>query len=224
GRLSGGKPLTVVNTHFHADHTLGNSAFEAVYISFLDAPLLRAFQYEERWNEFVGKAVDRSFFDDTDRIPFRPYEIREIANHQIFDLGGCEIEAILMPGHSPGGMCFLDRRDRVLFSGDALMDPFPTSFRAALRPETPGREYATVAAFRRELANLVTRADEFDCLCDGHGVPNSDTRRVSDMLECAESVVQAPDSGFDLRETARGAVKSKRYGIAAIDYRDDRVS
>ena len=37
----------------------------------------------------------------------------------MFELGGRSIEVIETPGHTSGGCCFLDRKERILFSGDA---------------------------------------------------------------------------------------------------------
>jgi glyoxylase-like metal-dependent hydrolase (beta-lactamase superfamily II) len=39
--------------------------------------------------------------------------------------GGIELEVLHTPGHSPGGCCFLDREDGVVFSGDTLFNGGP---------------------------------------------------------------------------------------------------
>ena len=58
------------------------------------------------------------------------------------DLGGRELEVFHTPGHSPGGVSFLDRQARALFVGDLLYlgrmylffpNSDPLAFRASLR-------------------------------------------------------------------------------------------
>ena len=58
----------------------------------------------------------------------RPADIRRIQKMpkclplkegMVFELGGRSIEVIETPGHTSGGCCFLDRKERILFSGDA---------------------------------------------------------------------------------------------------------
>ena len=44
----------------------------------------------------------------------------DIRDGQILRLAGIELEVISTPGHTPGGVCYLDRKDKILFSGDTL--------------------------------------------------------------------------------------------------------
>ena len=40
----------------------------------------------------------------------------------VIDLGGRELEAIALPGHTPGSMALLDRQTGRLYSGDSIQD------------------------------------------------------------------------------------------------------
>ena len=63
-----------------------------------------------------------------EQLPFDPQNLKPVDLSQItlvpfedgkvFDLGGRTLEAILVPGHSKGSCCFLDKVDRILFTGD----------------------------------------------------------------------------------------------------------
>ncbi|MCD8068913.1 MAG: MBL fold metallo-hydrolase [Lachnospiraceae bacterium] len=221
--LAGDRPLMVANSHYHADHSLGNVQFDTVYIGEKDAPILQDFMYPEHWNEFCDGIADHSFYEDEDIAPFHPYRIVPLANQSVIRLGeGHEVEAVWMPGHSPGEMCFLDHRNRVLFSGDAFMDPFPTTLTAPFKP-AHNKEFATVTAFYHELQKFAPRTGEFDCLMDGHGRPGSSVQRVSDMLECADRVIREPDRDYTITTNRRGSFKTKSCGMAAISYRDERI-
>ena len=41
-----------------------------------------------------------------------------LADGDVIDLGGRRLELVHTPGHSPGSVCYLDRENRVLFTGD----------------------------------------------------------------------------------------------------------
>ncbi len=52
-------------------------------------------------------------------ISYPPFE--HVEDGHIFDLGGIELEVIYLPGHTAGEIVLLDRRDRILFSGDGII-------------------------------------------------------------------------------------------------------
>lgn len=56
--------------------------------------------------------------------PARPPDAL-LADGERLTAGGTELEVLHTPGHSPGGCCFLDRADGVLFSGDTLFNGGP---------------------------------------------------------------------------------------------------
>lgn len=81
-------------------------------------------------------------------------------------LGGVELEVHHTPGHTPGSVCFYDRRNRVLFAGDTVLkrvtpNPF---FGGHLHRHTMG-----TASYLRSLEKLLA-LDVAVCHC-GHGEP-----------------------------------------------------
>ena len=44
-----------------------------------------------------------------------------LSEHQIFDLGGRSLEVLFTPGHTPGSVVFLDRKNKFLFAGDSVV-------------------------------------------------------------------------------------------------------
>jgi len=87
------KPLKVVLTHNHGDHSGNANYFNEVWLHPLDT-------------------VVRS----------RPYTgtYRWLSDGDIIDLGGRKIEVILMPGHTPGSVIFLDTKINAAYTGDAF--------------------------------------------------------------------------------------------------------
>jgi glyoxylase-like metal-dependent hydrolase (beta-lactamase superfamily II) len=94
-------PVDVLIAHGHGDHT-GPAMREVkdaggkVYIHGADIPLLTA-----------GGKYPASFFDP-------------IEDGRGFDLGGIALEAVLIPGHTPGSLAALERKRRWFFSSDTV--------------------------------------------------------------------------------------------------------
>ena len=68
-------------------------------------------------------------FDREDLIPYREFAVRTFEDGHVFDLGGgYEVEAVLLPGHTPGQCGFLDRWNMFLLrfhSWRLATYPFP---------------------------------------------------------------------------------------------------
>lgn len=91
------KPLTLVATHVHPDHT---------------GPSIDVFS-----ELFINPA-------DTVGIPqFMPNykgEVKFLKDGETFDLGGRKIEVVFTPGHTPGSTTFIDKEAGFGFSGDSF--------------------------------------------------------------------------------------------------------
>lgn len=102
-------PLICINTHGHGDHMGGNWCFDKAFMNLADLPLA------EDWinNPEVQEGMEQF------GISFPPFV--HIDDGHIFDLGGVELEAVYFPGHTAGEIVLLDRQDRILFSGDGIV-------------------------------------------------------------------------------------------------------
>ena len=91
------KPVTLVATHVHPDHT-GSAVnyFDEIYINAADMV-----NVESMMHGYKG-------------------EIKYLVDGEIIDLGGREIEVIFTPGHTPGSTTFFDKAAGYGFSGDAF--------------------------------------------------------------------------------------------------------
>ncbi len=118
----------VLNSHYHRDHNFGNWLFKGVPIMAhrLDAPMLNSLPIYFRKMGVVGRKDERDIRRFT--LAFIPHRqgprVRAFEDGEVFDLGGPALEAVHLPGHSPGHCGFLHRKSRTLFSGDICPDAF----------------------------------------------------------------------------------------------------
>jgi len=146
-KIVGGKPLTVMNTHGHADHAGGNDQFGRVYIHANDLHMLEG-EWQRSQREKLTVYIKKNYPVLTPLVWFltrkryTPIATKPdvLGNGHVFDLGGRQIETIHVPGHSPGSVVLLDRQTKALYAGDAVN---PGLFLFFAESPTP-KEYAKV--------------------------------------------------------------------------------
>lgn len=106
------QPEAVLLTHAHPDHIFGvRKTLETfgdipVYMHPKDRPV----------KDYAGEQ-SRLFGMPAPDCNFRT---KDIADREKIVVGSVELEVIHTPGHTPGGVCYLNRREGILFCGDTL--------------------------------------------------------------------------------------------------------
>ena len=153
----------LLQTHAHWDHIGASHRFADVLVHPTEADALRhgipAKRYSEVfWRDPFDHTRVPTDFDAGAGVPgVEPTGWLE--HEDRIDLGGRELEVFHTPGHSPGGVSFLDRRARALFCGDLLY---------------LGRMYvffpnSDPAAFRDSLRRVAALANVVDAVYPSHG-------------------------------------------------------
>ncbi len=122
------KPVAIMLTHAHIDHVYGASALMKRF----GVPVYMHEQEKytlEVTNPFLCKTFGLKSPDDfTEGISL-------VKDGDIIKTGSLCFEVLETPGHSKGGICLLERNEKVLFSGDTL-------FAGAIgRTDHPGGDY-----------------------------------------------------------------------------------
>ena len=104
-------PCAILLTHGHLDHIYGVKELQdkfgiPVYMSPEDRCVL------------AGNGASAARFGL--RAPDVSFTTEDIHDGDILTFGTMRLEVISTPGHTPGGMCFYDVYDEVLFTGDTL--------------------------------------------------------------------------------------------------------
>lgn len=99
-------PIMMVNSHGHVDHIGCNEQFKGVWLS------------KEDWSLIAGGGIERT--DCSETYKKLGYELYDIHQGHIFELGERDVIAYHIPGHTCGSMVFYDKKSKGLFSGDTV--------------------------------------------------------------------------------------------------------
>jgi glyoxylase-like metal-dependent hydrolase (beta-lactamase superfamily II) len=237
------KPLKVLLTHGHPDHCGGVYAFDTVpYMSPVDEDIARIFydEFPQYRKNYVGTRgplrlpkQDRDKIqelldgvpNETEKFTFAP-----LMEGDIYDLGNRPIETISTPGHSSGSVSFLDKKQRILFSGDIVGDSVLLFGRSTVEEEqqihknlfhdSPAGEIApddhNVDCLQRFLAGLEkmwSRREEFDHLAVGHGQPLREKTMILDFIHMAEKLLNHDVKGTYEETSIRKGWVYKENGL-----------
>lgn len=153
------RPLeSVINTHDHFDHTANNGYFERAYMAKETVPLATV-----PFPSFAG--ID--FPQDYERIA--------VEEGHVFDLGGRTLEVFHIPDHAAGSIALLDRRGRILFSGDEINE---------------GGKVLNggVRSFAANMKKLMDHRSEFDLLAGGPDVVDASV--LDALYACALHILE----------------------------------
>ena len=205
------KPLTVLITHAHADHIGGAVWFPEVWLhtadlrrgkSYLKPPARLYFLWCHKYKKKTHRVSYRAAFlkDYSPRI-------RELADGQVFDLGGRTLETVLTPGHSPGSVIFRDSLTGALFTGDNVNPMVTLHF--------PGG--TTVKTWLEGAKRTLSLAGDAP-IYGGHGDGRIPRTALEKAIALAEDVLRDGNGRSHKTKVRRGETK-----YPALYYRGDQV-
>lgn len=162
-------PLIVINTHGHLDHVNGNAYFDEVYIHPDDVYLAEA-SYRNSQYSNIGDAT-----------------LKTTEEGDSFKLGGITLEIYDLPGHTPGGICLLDREDRVLFTGDSINRHCWMQLDSCTSMED----------FYLALQRLDFIRDDYDYILHGHAQEFEDASLYEEQMAALKEVIDGKNTAMD---------------------------
>ncbi len=153
-RNRGLRTALLVSTHFHGDHTGGNS----LVLERTSAKMVASYK-ESRL--ITGKGLSTSVRKELLTYPTPRIDIT-VKHGDELKLGSHVVQVIEVSGHSPGGICLHFPQEKILFTGDVLMKG--TIGRLGL-PYGSRTHTATVRSIQSKLLDLPEETRVFP----GHG-------------------------------------------------------
>lgn len=120
------KPVCIMLTHGHFDHILGTAALSSAF-GRLPVYMHPADRFTLESNEYFCRCFGAPMPE--------AFETADVVEGSVVEVGSLRFKVIETPGHTVGGVCYLERSEKTLFCGDTL-------FAGAIgRTDHPGGDY-----------------------------------------------------------------------------------
>ena len=162
------EPVCILLTHCHFDHIYGMSALAAAYKIPVHADMKEMYSVDvtnrQLCSQFGFPMPDEYPIIRTSQNMNAGSRAEWVMDGDFIDIGSLRFDVLSTPGHSKGGLCFLERNEKVLFSGDTL-------FAGAIgRTDHPGGDYDVMM---KSIFEKLLMLDGETRVLPGHG-PSSD--------------------------------------------------
>ncbi len=144
------KPVAIVNTHGHRDH-VGQ-------VGYLKEKLNIPFYMNKKDEFLINNDVFPGFGEmiGAYECPNPDFDLKE---GDTIKFGNTELKVIETPGHTPGGVCLYDEKNKILIAGDTLFNG------SVGRTDLPG---GNAKELMNSLKKLTELPEETVVIC-GHG-------------------------------------------------------
>ena len=206
------KPLIVLNTHAHPDHSGANYQFEVIWLHPGDTADARAYDVPRQRPvsanapQMSGPAENELYKGKIHKPKFKA-----VRDGQIFNLGGRRIEVIHAPGHSAGELCLLDKENKLLFTGDNT-NALVWLWLPTCRP---------LSEYLKTLEKLAARSSEYTTIFPGHKDPLP-ADFINDQIACVKGIL---DGSLERKpyQSGRGSALSSVYSRATVVFNPDNL-
>jgi len=213
------KPLVVVNTHFHPDHSGGNGEFEEVYVS---------------WNYKVDEPSVTSPGAGPfplDRLPHPDYKKKLLHEGDMIELGGRSIQVLdVKPAHCNSSLFFLDQKERLVFTGDELESAQVLMFDNSKNPDAPYDVRERLENMRANTKRLKDLDGAYDWILPNHNGAPLAKRYLDDYIGLIDSIFDGTavieeklNHPFIEMDSNSVHLCRVRYGRASIFIRRDEL-
>lgn len=193
------KPIIVILSHGHHDHTGGAVLFDEVYFNHDDMPVFEKFNTIENRYDYIKDHYPEIKTEDL--VPTRTAPMIDYKEGKIFDLGNCTIEMIEVKGHTPSMMVPLCKEERTIFFGDAcgvcvlLFDEFSSD----------------VSTYLKSLEHLKTFENQYDKIYRNHGTFWSPKSLLDNDIELCHLILEKKDDHYPMKMFDKELFAAKEF-------------
>jgi glyoxylase-like metal-dependent hydrolase (beta-lactamase superfamily II) len=205
-------PYNVVNTHTHVDHVAQNYMFKEVWC--YDGPMAHEVEKTGYPNSktapMVGpgmtwKPLPRGF--DVKKWVVPPYKVTKwLHDGDFIDLGGRKLEVLYTPGHSNDHACFLDKKNRWLWTGDIF-------YTGGIYTYLPGGD---LGQFIKSYEKILKLFPEYDYLMPSHNEPMVEKEILATVLEKAKLIRAGKEKKYTEGKEGSEKIRRHQYEMFAI--------
>ncbi len=143
------------------------------------APFLRFFE-EGGLPEAVVETIAEEMDDRFKSYFPGDFEVKELREETPFVFDDFMLEVIPSPGHTRGSVCFLDRENGRIFSGDHLLEKITSNPVVELEGRENGTGYNSLSRYLESLTRMERL--EIETVLPGHGKPFQEhQRRITEI-------------------------------------------
>ena len=199
------RPVDVILTHGHRDHAGGIVQFERVYADMADRELLDMLADDEFRRGYPTSLKPKVFRGlGAEEFP-RTHEPKliPVADCDVMELGGDELEIWETPGHTAGSICILDRGRRLLFAGDTVIDCALLVFEQSCSVET----------YMKSLERIEAHAAEYDAMYCAHFDGIVPSGGIDSLLECCGDILAGRDEHVPAKMFRRSCFAARKPAL-----------
>ena len=134
------------------------------------APFLRFFK-ESGLSEDVIRDIAARMSDRFSRFFPGDFDVKQIEGNETFSFDDFTLKVVYSPGHTLGSVCFFDRENGRLFSGDHLLENITSNPMVEIKNRHKIDGYKSLASYLKSLDMIA--AMEIKKVFPGHGAPFS---------------------------------------------------
>lgn len=192
------KPIIVLNSHSHFDHIGNNYLFDEVLVfDFIDA--INRLKRGYTSAELIPHTKERLFYKETpagfDRSNYviPPSNPKPVQDGDTIDLGDRILEIIHTPGHAYECIMLLDRKNKMLFTGDSY---YPGHLYAHFDGTVYGK--SDLEIYAKTMKRVSQLVPEINTIHPSHNHPVGDPAILIKVAEALELLVEGKVSSEKL--------------------------
>lgn len=218
-------PVTVLCTHGDPDHIGSCLLFDDVYMNARDEELVEwALDENKRLSDIFDMSQGNHKLYEYAKKHIakgnKKLNYKKIEDGDTFNLGGIVLEAVAVPGHTKGCICFLNRKDKYALTGDAIV---PMIWMWIDRCTSIAEYVEAVKRFKKKAKGI----EKMYC---GHSLESIPNTTVDDLISAGEEIVAgkiSEDEEYTIHlkgiDTSKMKIMQHRYGSVGIIYDKNRV-